>query len=265
MKSNILMMHILDVHTSSPFKDLFKIDPAVLKSIAESMKIAGFDMVHPLVLWAGHQSTLVDGHTRLQAAKDAGLLNIPVVTKEFATEVDALEYAISSQRNRRNLTEAEMFSCIHELDKRKSEGRPPKTATGVAVSGRSSEQTAKLLKTSRSKVEKIRTINDHGSEEIKAAVGAGDMTVNAAYNKILADRHRKSVTEERSPEEIGLERTETIKKEIVVWVKKRLESEAREYPDVEYSDENKEVLATTLSNEIRQLLYGILPHETISK
>ena len=84
-------------------------------------------------------------------AKDAGLLNIPVVTKEFATEVDALEYAISSQRNRRNLTEAEMFSCIHELDKRKSEGRPPKTATGVAVSGRSSEQTAKLLKTSAAK------------------------------------------------------------------------------------------------------------------
>ena len=59
MKNNILMMHILDVHTASPFKDLFKIDPAVLKSIAESMKIAGFDMVHPLVLWAGDRKSVV--------------------------------------------------------------------------------------------------------------------------------------------------------------------------------------------------------------
>ncbi|MBR5679126.1 MAG: ParB N-terminal domain-containing protein, partial [Clostridia bacterium] len=158
------------IKTASPFKDLFPVREAELDRVVESMKADGYDSAHPIILWAGHNVTVVDGHTRLAAAKKLLFAQIPVIHKEFKDEAEALEYAIKSQRNRRNLTDADLLRCVTELDKRMKEGRPGKTATNLAVNGRSSENTAKLLGTSRGKVEKIRTINDHASDEVKEAV-----------------------------------------------------------------------------------------------
>ena len=187
-KEKVMMMETLVINTVSPFKDLFPIRERDLKNIEESMKNNGFNSGLPITLWAGHNTTVVDGHTRLAAAKKLMFARIPVILKEFKDEAEALKYAIEMQTNRRNLSDAELLNCIKELDKRLSEGRPKKTATGVTVNGRSSENTAKLLGTSRGKVEKIRAINDHGTEEVKEAVKSGEMSVNKAYNKIMDAR-----------------------------------------------------------------------------
>ena len=87
MEKKYLLMHILDVHTAAPFKDLFTIKPSVLADITDSMKKNGYDEAFPLILWAGHGGVLVDGHTRLQAAKDAGVLDVAVVMHDFADEL----------------------------------------------------------------------------------------------------------------------------------------------------------------------------------
>ena len=65
---------------------------------------------------------VVDGHTRLQAAMDLGLEEVPVHKKSFPDEDAALEYAIHNQRHRRNLTEAEILRCIEAVDKRRDRG-----------------------------------------------------------------------------------------------------------------------------------------------
>ena len=165
------------------------------------MKNNGFNSGLPITLWAGHDLTVIDGHTRLAAAKKLLFAQIPVILKDFKDEAEALKYAIEMQTNRRNLTDAELINCINELDKRMKEGRPDKTATRVAVNGRSSENTAKLLGTSRGKVEKIRTINDHASDEIKEAVKSGEMSVNMAYNKTMDARRQE---ENRNGSDQGL-------------------------------------------------------------
>jgi len=55
---------------------------------------------------------------------------------------------------------------------------------------RSSQRTATALGISRGKVEKIRKILDDAAPEVKAAVMAGEKSVNAAYNETVKPRCR---------------------------------------------------------------------------
>ena len=177
VNGTIMMAKTDSIRTAAPFKNLFPIREDVLNRITTDMEQHGFDSGHPIVVWAGKKLTLVDGHTRLLAATNLGIEAIPVVIRVFADEKAALEYAISSQRNRRNLTEAELMKCVSALDKRKKTGPQKDRAT----LGKSADRTAILLGTSRGIVEKIRSILAHAPEEIKGAVKSGSLTINKAY------------------------------------------------------------------------------------
>ena len=106
-----------EIKTRSPFKDLFTIKSSTLSAITKSMKKDGFNEAEPLVYWqvkgVGH--VLVDGHTRLESAKQAGLTNVHAIRMDFDNELKAVEYAISRQKNRRNLTGDEFLSCLDSL------------------------------------------------------------------------------------------------------------------------------------------------------
>ncbi len=233
-KDPVMMLDPTIINTASPFKDLFPVRPAELEHIMESMKTDGYDNAHPIILWAGHNTTVVDGHTRLAAANKLLFAEIPVILREFKDEGEALEYAIKSQVNRRNLDDAELLRCVTELDKRLSEGRPKKTVTGVAVNGRSSENTAKLLGTSRGKVEKIRAINDHGTKEVKEAVKSGEMSVNRAYNQTM-DARRESRFE--TEEELMLARQTSLQDTICGMIHNQILREMKKYPGSPFSEE----------------------------
>jgi len=186
-----------EIKTRSPFKDLFTIKSATLSAITKSMKKDGFNEAEPLVYWqikgVGH--VLVDGHTRLEAAKQAGLATVEAVRMDFDDELKAVEYAISRQKNRRNLTDSEMISCLSELDKLRSSshgGDRKSSAQHCALEGRSSKQTAEVLGVSARKVEQARTIQDHADEETVQAVKDGDMSINKAYNETQARRRGES-------------------------------------------------------------------------
>ena len=158
MEQKISMMDTLTIRMAAPFKNLFPIRENLLDEIAADMKQNGYDFAHPIIIWAGHKVTVVDGHTRLAAALKIGLTKVPITLKEFESEEEALQYAIKSQSHRRNLTDAELFSCISELDKRKRVGRPEKIPSREGISGGSAENSAKLLKISRAKVERLRAV-----------------------------------------------------------------------------------------------------------
>ena len=264
METKYLLMHILDVHTAAPFKDLFTIKPSVLADITAAMKKNGYDNAFPLILWAGHGGVLVDGHTRLQAAKDAGLLDVAVVMHDFADELEALEYAIACQHHRRNLTDAELLSCLSALDKRKNIGRPKKTPSREGVSGESAEKTAKLLYISRAKVERLRTVKDHGSEKIKAAVAAGEMTINKAYNETMRDRRARRVQEapEKTPAEVRAGRIAAMVGEITANIRTLLEKEVREFPELRYTLQERRRFDEALCSAISNLIGEMIPCET---
>ena len=243
MENKYLLMHILDVRTAEPFNSLFEIKPAILAKITDAMKRNGFDHAFPLVLWAGHDGILVDGHTRLQAARDAGLLEVAVVTHDFADEREALEYAIDSQRHRRNLSDKEMLACLEALDKRKKVGRPEKNASNEVISGKTSKRTADLLGTSPTKVEKLRTISAHATPEIRDSLARGEISVNKAYNETMRRRRTVELSDGKaSPADVKKERLKAIEESIIHMAASRIEREVQEYPEIGYGEEERREL-----------------------
>jgi len=182
-------MNIELLKTAPPFRDLFPINEKVLDAIFWDMQKNGYDRSQPIVVWESHDSIVIDGHTRLRAARKAKIFEVPVMLKPFPDENAALEYAIKCQRNRRNLKDFEIMKCIEELDK-----RVPHTSAGAirreivphgTISGKTSYETANLLGINHRKVERARKIIDDAPEDVKAAVQSGQMSINAAYNRTI--------------------------------------------------------------------------------
>jgi ParB family chromosome partitioning protein len=195
-------MYIDDIKTASPFCDLFPVRKRVLDDIVWDMRRNGYDNSQPLVLWKDHGNVVIDGHTRLTAAKKADIYQIPVILKAFSDEEEALKYAIACQKNRRNLSDSDLVACVVELDKRMPSGYrsdiDENLAQDCARLGRSSQKTADLLGVSARKVEQIRTVMDNANDEIKRMVKTGRMTVNSAYNRTVGARR-----DENEPFEIS--------------------------------------------------------------
>ena len=264
MEAKISMMDTLTIRTAAPFKNLFPIRENLLDEIAADMKQNGYDFAHPIIIWAGHKVTVVDGHTRLAAALKIGLTKVPITLKEFESEDDALKYAIKSQSHRRNLTDAELLACISELDKRNRVGRPEKTPSREGISGESAEKTAKLLNISRAKVERLRAIKDHGSDKTKAAVASGKMTINKAYNQTMRDRKSQRVQEapEKAPAEIRAERVAAMIGSITAKIRTQLENEVREFPELRYTLQERRRVDEALCGSISNLIGELIPCET---
>lgn len=109
------------IETADSFKTLFPIKADLLHTIVEDIKANGFDSSQPLIIWK-EQCVLLDGHTRLAASKEAGLLQVPVVEHSFESEEDALQYAIHLQRDRRNLTDSELYFYVLAVDSKDKRG-----------------------------------------------------------------------------------------------------------------------------------------------
>jgi hypothetical protein len=135
------------------------------------------------------------------AAQQVGIENVPVEHKKFASEDAAVEYAIHCQRDRRNISNADLVRWVLELDKRKTKAETLSMATEAARQAKtgepseaplgatdtkpgshhkSSHDTAAVLGIGSRTVERIRTVIDHAPEEIKQAMEKGEMSICAA-------------------------------------------------------------------------------------
>ncbi|MFA6717386.1 MAG: ParB N-terminal domain-containing protein [Victivallaceae bacterium] len=173
-------MFIEDIKTAPPFRELFPIQDAVLERIIWDMRKNGYDPTQPIVLWDCDRPVVIDGHSRLRAARKAGLFQIPVVRKKFPDEAAALRYAIGCQRNRRNLRDADILRCISEL-KTLSE---PKCHDEIHVLGHTTQAAAALLGISEWKLKKSRAVLRRAPEELIAAVQTGEISINKAYERM---------------------------------------------------------------------------------
>ena len=124
--------------TRPPFSEIFPFKPAVFEAAKQAMAEWGYDPSQPIIVWDEGQA-VIDGHTRIKAAQEAGIADIPVHYKSFDTEDEALAYAIHLQRNRRNLTDAEIIRCIEVLDRRKKQGEGQEREKGKFAYAFSSE------------------------------------------------------------------------------------------------------------------------------
>lgn len=241
------------VNTASPFKDLFQVRPTDLANVEADMKANGYDSAHPVIIWAGHNMTVIDGHTRLAAARKLMFPQIPAIIKNFKDEAEALEYAIKTQRNRRNLTDAELLNCLTELDKRKKKGPAKSIASRDAIPGKSAEQTATLLGVSQAKIERLRAVNDHATDEVKEAVKSGKMSANKAYKATMEARHAAK-RENSDPEQIKADRLLALEASYCNALAARTDRELKQYPDVRYTDDELTDLAVKIIDKLKDEL-----------
>src|SRR5262249_12425265 len=110
-----------DLATRPPFSTLYAIDPDTLAAVQESIERSGFDPAHPIAVWREKQ-VVVDGHTRLQAARNLDLMTVPICELDFATECEAKTYAVRHQRARRQMNDAEVYRSAIALDCRVPQG-----------------------------------------------------------------------------------------------------------------------------------------------
>jgi ParB family chromosome partitioning protein len=186
-------MKIAEIKTSEPFKSLFPIENRVLDRVQENMQRHGYDPSQPIVLWI-EKGVVVDGHTRLAAAMNLGLKEVLVQERSFANKDEALAYAIHNQRDRRNLSEAELLRCIEAVDKRRKRGgdrrsEDAKSKGANAPIERSAEITANIVGTSPDRVKRARSVLSDPKE--KEAVMAGKKSINQASKDANAKRKSK--------------------------------------------------------------------------
>lgn len=179
--------------TSEPFISMFRTDPVNLEKIVESMRTRGFDRAHPIIAWLEANLT-IDGMTRLLAAQRVGLKRVWVVYHSFSSEDAAFEYAVRNQCGRRNLKDSDILRLVGLLDrrweKRSADRRSPAGKATPSIDGvaSSAAETAKLIGTSPTKVEKARRIFSKLDPSVRDAVLAGTTSLNEAVTKARAEK-----------------------------------------------------------------------------
>jgi hypothetical protein len=199
-----------EIKTHLTFDGLLPIDDDNLKKITASMAMNGYFESEPIVLgkWPEQdEAVCIDGHTRIRAAIDAGINQVPVVIEEFPDEAAALEHTISLQTDRRKTDDRVKFRLVERFDSvikrggdRRSEKAKEKLQDGGKGTGRSASahRTAARLGLKTRTVERIRTILRRGSPEIQDAVRNGKkyknryLTINSAHNMITGQGKRKT-------------------------------------------------------------------------
>lgn len=178
---------IVQIKTDPSFSNLFEIKPEDLQKIIDNIQEYGFDESEPLKLWDG---LLVDGYTRLAAARECGLKTLPVVHLQFTDRNQAQLYAIHKQTLRRQLTDKELLKLLPVVDQLRRAGRKPASTElpqNGGNSGRqptSAQKTANLIGIKPRKVEKARRILKANDQQTLQQVLDGLLSIDAANKKL---------------------------------------------------------------------------------
>jgi ParB-like chromosome segregation protein Spo0J len=184
-----LNMNLGDLLLEEPFKSFFPIRDDIKNAIKSHMLEHGYDDSKPIDVWKrssqdGFEYVLVDGFTRVTAAKEIGKLTVTAYLHNFVDADEAQAYAIHTQRDRRNMTDAEIMSALSVIDKKVTGGGNGELPIITA------QRTAKEIGTSARKIERARKVAS--DPEMAAAVKRGEISINRGYNEIRAKEKQAS-------------------------------------------------------------------------
>jgi hypothetical protein len=181
------------------FETLLRIVEKVLESITMDMGVNGYDPLQPVLMatWDGlKKSVLIDGHTRVQAAIEAGVSEIPYVIREFDDELAALLHTTKLQKDRRLTSSGDKFRLFESIDalakrggdrrSKRAKSKPPDGGIEKKPS-LSARWTAAAVGWTVRMVERARRVRDQGTPEILEAVRNDEMTIGNA-EKAIAER-----------------------------------------------------------------------------
>lgn len=171
--SKIRRVKIESLKTNPKFKDLYIAEPEKVEAIRKSILENGLDPTQPIIIL--ENGTIVDGHSRLLAAKKAGLDEVFVIVKKgFSSETEVLMYEEHLQLSRRNLNEAEKLKHLENLLELKKQAQD----AGKDLSEFSDESIAKKLAISPRQVQKMRRVEAKATPEQLESIRSGVTSLN---------------------------------------------------------------------------------------
>lgn len=196
-------IRISEIEYHEDFKSLFAIDENLLKRITDSMLKNKYDNSQPIHIWAYTDETgtchkfIIDGHTRLKAAEQAGFETVPYYEHNFETFEEAYKYVLGLQVNRRNLDDGELLRNISKLYG---------TDFIQNAEGKKSEAIAKILGKSDRTIEKGWYVIENAAEETLAKIDSGETTVNKTYKQIKSkEKEQDQITEDNKKVETNFD------------------------------------------------------------
>lgn len=176
------MISVDRIEEHPEFKELFAIEQDVLERIVQSMK-NGYDNSQPVHIWVEKETVddevvthnyLIDGYTRVAAARQAGVAVIPYFRHNFSTFDEAYAYSIKLQVNRRNLDSKDIIKNIELLG-----------------GSHSNSEIADSLGISVSTVNRGKNVLKNGSEEQIEKIKTGDATIREVDEEIRKEKKQE--------------------------------------------------------------------------
>lgn len=177
--SKIIAIEKIEEHER--FKELYSIDEDLLNRIADDMRENKFDASQPVHLWITSDDDgtehfyLIDGYTRITAARLAGLVTVPYFEHHFDSFEEAHRYALHLQVDRRNLSGMDLLKNIEEL---------MGSDYIQNMKGNKNAIVGEMLGVSEKTVERANFVEKNASDEQKAEIESGEATINATYNNL---------------------------------------------------------------------------------
>ena len=190
-EDKIFTISIDKLHFDEDYKAVFKQEEDKVQRIAEDMKANGFDKSQPIILDENY--AILDGNSRFMACQIAGITKVPVIIKKFESKKEALLYALGLQMNRRNIAdESILIDTYNKLAAMKDE-EGNKLFTDVEI--------AEKLRVSPRQISKAKEVDLKATDEIKAALRAGEISLHKAYT---------TMKEEKKAEEMPVQKVEEV-------------------------------------------------------
>ena len=202
-EDKIFTVSIEKLHFDEDYKAVFKQEEDKVQRIAEDMKANGFDKSQPIILDENY--AILDGNSRYMACQIAGITKVPVIIKKFKSKKEALLYALGLQMNRRNIAdESILIDTYNKLAAMKDE-EGNKLFTDVEI--------AEKLRVSPRQISKAKEVDLKATDEIKAALRAGEISLHKAYTTMKEEKKTEEIPvqeeEAQTPSEVVEETTES--------------------------------------------------------
>jgi len=173
------------------FSKIFRISDVIKDKVRQKIERFGYSNEEPVVLWKEY-GIIVDGHTRLEAAREAGLKEIPAVEKDFENKDEALLYTLERQSCRRNLSSAEILAAAEALST--AQTLPDDKKKNPNGQGRKAKAIGNRIGVSQSTVYQANAVLNEASEDDIKAIKNGEKTIKNIYNKIRPPKKKDEIT-----------------------------------------------------------------------
>ena len=158
-----------------------------------------------ILVWNGF---IIDGHNRYEISLKWDL-EIQTETKHFKDEEAVKEWMILNQFGRRNLSNYQRSVLALQLEevfsKKAKENQLSSLKKGVSVPQISAKrepiktrkELSKVANVSHDTMAKVKKIQEKATEEVKAKLSTGEVSINAAYQDIKKEENKKLLLEKK--------------------------------------------------------------------